>query len=71
MSVRLEVVAWRAGEFVGTKGTGQVREGPGKFRRKLRSKISIDVNCTKQALRGGYRIRRAESRPKPLVNYQS
>ena len=47
------MVAWRAGEFVGTKGMGQVREGPGKFRRELRPKISIEVNCTKQVLRGG------------------
>ena len=45
---------------------GQVNsENPKKLRMKLRSKMGIEVNSTKQVLRGRYRIKRKRSRFRP------
>ena len=45
---------------------GQVNsENPRKLRMKLRSKMGIEVNSTKQVLRERYRIKRKRSRFRP------
>lgn len=62
--VRLERKAWRAGEFVGTGGTVQVRMSPGMLRSKnlkrvrikLRSKTGTGVNYEIKCSGGGHSI---------------